>query len=42
MPIEEIALNAAVLPMLISDSNETMQNVMSTALSGMFQPGLTF
>jgi hypothetical protein len=39
--MEETALKAAVLPMLIRDRSETMQNVMRTALSGIVQPGWT-
>lgn len=42
VPMEEMALNAAVLPMLIKDRSEVQQNVTMTALNGMFQPGLTY
>jgi hypothetical protein len=38
---ESIALNATVEPMLISESNTVKARDMSTALKGMFQPGLT-
>lgn len=42
VPMEETALNAAVLPMLINDRSAVQQKVTRTALSGMFQPGLTY
>ena len=38
---ESIALNATVEPMLISESNTVKARDISTALKGMFQPGLT-
>lgn len=39
--MEQMALNATVEPMLMSDRSVVKTNVMHTALSGMFQPGLT-
>lgn len=38
--IEQIALKATVEPMLMSERRVVQRNVSSTALSGMFQPGL--
>lgn len=38
---EPMALKATVEPMLMSDSRQVMANVIITALSGMFHPGLT-
>jgi hypothetical protein len=35
------ALNATVEPMLIRESSVVIRKVRRTALSGMFQPGLT-
>jgi hypothetical protein len=37
-----MALNAAVEPILIKDRRDVMRKVSKTALSGMFQPGLTY
>ena len=37
-----MALNATVEPILINDRRAVMTKVIKTALSGMFQPGLTF
>lgn len=36
-----MALNATLEPMLISDRRAVIVKVSRTALSGMFQPGLT-
>jgi hypothetical protein len=38
---DPIALKATVEPMLISERRHVIINVRRTALSGMFQPGLT-
>lgn len=39
--IEPIALKATLEPMLINERRAVMTKVRRTALSGMFQPGLT-
>lgn len=41
VPMDEIALKAAVEPMLMSERREVKTNVIRTAFRGMFQPGLT-
>ena len=39
--LELMALNAVVEPMLMSDRRQVISHVSSTALRGIFQPGLT-
>jgi hypothetical protein len=39
VPIDVIAWKAAVLPMLMRDRSEVIQNEIRTAFNGMFHPG---